>query len=211
MKCILLWIKVIWFVGLLLLVACSSAPKKNSVPMGREGRAMEFPVPDKNVSKGISSKLQKEYEQALNDIKRGEYDKAEKNLESIIAQAPELAGPYINLGIIRLNEASLDEAEKWFVKAKAQSARNPEIYNYLGIIYRQQGRFKEAEQAYKKAIEMNSMFAKAYLNLGVLYDLYLPNYALAMNNYKQYQTFNPDDKRVETWIIDLGQRAQASN
>ena len=159
----------------------------------------------------ISSPVKRDYEQALIYMQNANYVQAEKVFKRVIGAQNNLAGPYINMGIIRLKEGKLEEAEKYFLSANEKNASNADVQNYLGIIYRQQGRFTEAESAYKKAIQQKPEFAKAYLNLGVLYDLYMGNYPAALNNYRQYQVFRPNDKRVKGWIVDLNQRMQASN
>jgi len=205
MKCIALLIKPLLVTCLIFLVACSGKTVKTSAQSVSSGGGVPL------AAKKISSPVKRDYDQALVYMQNSNYLQAERVFKRIISVEASLAGPYINLGIIRLKEGNLDEAERQFLLAKERNGSNAEVYNYLGIIYRQQGRFQEAESAYKRAIKQKPKFAKAYLNLGVLYDLYLGDYPAALKNYKQYEQFEPNDKRVKGWIIDLGQRMQASN
>lgn len=201
------WISIFLVIVLFFLGACSSKPKKSDA----QNTKVMHQTNVKPVSVNVNPTVKRDYDQALVFMKQGEYTKSEKLLKRLIAMQPNLVGPHINMGIIRLNEAAFTEAETHFKNANKLKPDNAEVYNYLGIIYRQLGRFSDAEQAYKNAIKYNPRLAKAYLNLGVLYDLYLPNYSAALENYKQYKAFDPQNKAVQNWIMDLNQRMQASN
>lgn len=204
MRCIARWINLFLLASVLMLSACAGKPEKSiSTP--------SLVASDISRASNVSPLVKRDYEQALVYMQKGDYNQAEALLTDIVNKDQSLAGPYINLGIIRLKQDDFNKAEKLFLDAEARNPANAEVQNYLGIIYRQQGRFIEAEQAYKKAIRLKPMFAKAYLNLGVLNDLYLGNYKAALRNYEQYLVFNPEDKKVESWIIDLNQRMQATN
>ncbi|MDX1811271.1 MAG: tetratricopeptide repeat protein [Gammaproteobacteria bacterium] len=206
MKYTLRWISIL-LVGAMLLTACGGkATHKNGNARFQGGSAV-----DSHRALNVSPMVKQDFAQALELMRQKDFIRAESLLKKLVQTNPELAGPYINLGIIRLNEGNYEESEKYFKEAIAHKSFNPQAYNYLGVIYRQSGRFEEAEQAYKMAIQQDANFASAYLNIGVLYDLYLRNYAAALNNYKQYLIFNPDDKRVKNWITDIHQRMQATN
>lgn len=200
------WIKILLALSITAIAACASKPENRSFSSPNSVRQSSL-VPQGN----INPLLKREYDQALAFMKKADYQRAEKILKGIIEKDASLAGPYINLGIIRLKEGNLIQAEQLLLDAQAKSANNPEVQNYLGIVYRQQGRFNDAEAAYKKAIQLNPNYAKAYLNLGMLYDLYLGNYTAALKSYRQYQVLQPQDKTVENWIIDLNHRMQANN
>ena len=63
-----------------------------------------------------------------------------------------------------------------------------------------------------KAITLEPGYALAYYNLAILYDLYVQRPELALENYQQYLSLEPDDgtAEVERWIADLRRRVSAT-
>ncbi len=206
MPCTAPCIKILLCILVLAIAACSSTGSK---PKGH-GQPSKAVVSQGMMEKNISPQVKRSYQQALDLMRSKKYRKAEKVLQQITELEPDLAGPYVNLGIIYYNQEKYETAEKFFQQALQRNPENADIHNFLGVTYRQQGHFKAAEKAYKQAIAINPRLAKVYLNLGVLYDIYLANISAAIENYLQYQKLNPNDKRVNNWLADLNQRLQAS-
>jgi Flp pilus assembly protein TadD len=125
---------------------------------------------------------------------------------------PELAGPLLNLALLRMRQGDESAARDYFDKAAATCTNCAPVWNGLGVLNRQQGQFREAEQAYLKAIELDPAYALAYYNLAVLYDLYIQRPELALVNYQQYLSLGADDgnAEVERWIADLRRRVSAT-
>jgi len=155
----------------------------------------------------VPADVKKGYARALKLMKKERYDQAETLLLDISVKAPDLAGPYTNLGIIYARTDRGPEAEKAFLRAIEIKPDNPPTYNQLGILYRESGRFKEAQAAYEKALAINPDYAYAHLNLGITLELYLQLPQQALTHYETYQQLQKkEDKQVKLWIIDLKRR-----
>lgn len=194
-----------------LMAAC--APKvavKQTVDARNMQSAQVKPVVREKVL--VSDQTKRLYQSALSDIQRSDYANAEKKLLSVIQQAPGVSTPQLNLGIIYLEQGRLSDAEAIFSQAVAANPMFVQAYNYLGIVLREQGKFTQAERAYSAALNINPNYAIAHRNIGILYDLYLRNYGKAAQHYARYSQLAPkDNKEVQAWLLDLQQRATASN
>jgi tetratricopeptide (TPR) repeat protein len=155
----------------------------------------------------IDPEILDQYQHALSLMADEKFSHAEKILQKIIDSHPELAGPYVNIGIIDLKTDKTSEAEHAFKQAIEHSPDNVIARNQLGILYRKSGRFDEALQMYNKALEIDPQYANAHLNLGILYDLYLNKPEMALTQYQRYlDLINEEDKQVELWIADIKNR-----
>jgi Flp pilus assembly protein TadD len=93
---------------------------------------------------------------ALDLIRHERYEQAQAMLNSITRDHPDLAGPYVNLGIVDVRLGRPAEAERAFRSALDRQPDNAVAYNQLGVIYREQGRFAEARGAYERAIDIDA-------------------------------------------------------
>lgn len=178
------------------LTGCATAPVEKS------GQS-----PGTKETRTVPVDIKKSYSRALKLMKKERYDEAETLLLAISEEAPNLAGPYINLGIIYARDNRGPEAEKAFLKAIQIKPDNAPTYNQLGILYRESGRFKEAQAAYEKALAIKPDYAYAHLNLGITFDLYLQQPQQALTHYEAYQQLQKkEDRQVKLWIIDLKRR-----
>jgi len=153
-----------------------------------------------------------QYQRALTLMAAEKFDRAEIALREIIITHPDLAGPYINLGMIYAQTDRTVDAEHAFEQAIECNPENAIVYNQQGILYRKTGRFDQAVQAYNKALEIDPDYTNAHLNLGILYDLYLNQPEMALIQYKQYQSLTPEeDKQVGLWIDEINLRINQSS
>lgn len=161
---------------------------------------------------GPTPELMADYSAALAIVQSGDDAAAESALQAFSAEHPELAGPLLNLALLRMRQGDETAARDYFTKAGAVCTSCAPVWNGLGVLYRQQGQFREAEQAYLKAITLEPGYALAYYNLAILYDLYVQRPELALENYQQYLSLEPDDgtAEVERWIADLRRRVSAT-
>lgn len=198
---------------LLLMVGCSHTPVApiTTTRPATEGTETGPSSGDKDAVKTsvdiIDPEMLEQYKTALSLMADEKFSRAEKILQKIIDDHPELAGPYVNIGIIYQKTDKTSEAEDAFKQAIEDNPENVIARNQLGILYRKSGRFDEALQMYNKALEIDPQYANAHLNLGILYDLYLDKPEMALTQYQRYlELINEEDKQVELWIADIKNR-----
>ena len=193
----------------LALAGCASAPPRSpaapaAAPVGTE-RASD---PAAAVPEALASA----YDRAVQALASGNYTEAELELEALVLEYPDFAGPYVNLAIIYMHDGRQADAEEALTRALELDPASAPANNQLGILRRQQGQFADAERAYEAAIAADPDYALAYLNLGVLLDLYLKRGADALASYERYQALRgSEDETVAKWIIDLRRRVGAAD
>jgi tetratricopeptide (TPR) repeat protein len=198
-------------VASLALGGCSSLPVSSKAPAQAADQGAGQPA-GQPPAKAVE--LPRDYDKALVLMQSGDYQAAIPVLQAFIDGHPDLAGPYVNLGIAYQQTAQTEAALKAFNKALQLNPANAAAHHQLGILYREQGNFEAALAAYNQALKLDNGYALAHRNIGILYDLYLQQPALAIQHYKQYlELADNGDKRVNGWVIDLERRsgtAQAS-
>jgi tetratricopeptide (TPR) repeat protein len=154
-----------------------------------------------------SAALPDDYDKALVLMQAGDYQAALPVLRQFIDSNPELAGPYINLGIACQHTGQDEAAMEALRRAVELNPANAAAHHQLGILYREQGQFDAALQAYNRALKLDAGYALAHRNIGILYDLYLGQPALALEHYRKYLELAPDpDPSVDRWVVDLARR-----
>ncbi len=155
----------------------------------------------------IDPKVQQKFSTAMDFMAGSRLEDAERILLELTQSHPDLSGPYVNLGIIYLDQGLLEKAESSFVTAIKTNPSNASAHNHYGIVLRNQGRFDDAQMSYENALVADPEFYNAHLNLGVLHDLYLQQPQLAIDHYKSFQKLSgAEDKTVKIWISDLTRR-----
>lgn len=154
----------------------------------------------------ISNDVRTDYNRALALLAEERYDDGIVLLESIVAAAPHLSAPRIDLGIAHHHAGNLDAAEKILAQATALYPDHPVAQNELGIVYRETGRFAEARRHYEAALAVYPGYHYARRNLAILCDLYLADLDCALRNYEAYMTTVDEDAEAVVWIADIRQR-----
>ncbi len=148
-----------------------------------------------------------DFQQALTALKQGKDDDAITLFNAVAQSRPDLAAPYINIGLMALKRGDLQQAETALQHAATLKPELAMIHNSLGILYRHSGRFAEAEAAYLKALQCQPDYANAHLNLGILYEIYLSKPGAALTHYQRYQELSGEtNEMTKKWIIDLQRR-----
>ena len=193
--------KLAWPMALAALQACMAPPLATQGDGGHARKAVDSTGAKPAAS--VPPQAQTELDAALTLVKAGQHEQAIEAFKKLATTVPDSAIPSINL---HKKLDKLDLAETHLKQALVIEPDNPVAGNELALLYRETGRFAEARAMYEKTLAKYPHFAMAQKNLGVLCDLYLKDYACAIDHYKTYASSAPDDKRVEIWIADLQKR-----
>lgn len=196
------------------IAGCAGTPDAPRA-VGEDAGSAPGPQPAVEAGRGdgptVSPGAAQHFEAALALLRRGRLDDAAIAFEAMTVAYPDLAGPWLNLAIVRARDGRTDEAERALRAAIERNPRNPVAHDLLGQLYRGQGRFEEARDAYQSALRIDPDYAAAHLNLAILLDLYLQQLPQALAHYERYRRLGGDDRAlVERWIADLRQRLAAS-
>lgn len=169
------------------------------------------PDPVAPAKQAATDPLHDDYNRALDMLKQGNDAEALALFETLSQSRPDLAAPFINIGLIALKRDDLHAAEAAFLHASTLKPELAVIHNGLGITYRRQGRFAEAETAYLKALQCAPDYASAHLNLAILYDVYLGRLDAALEHYERYRAQGgTENDTASKWVLDLKQRLSAN-
>jgi Flp pilus assembly protein TadD len=151
------------------------------------------------------------FDRALAAMRNENWIEAEFELEQLVLEYRDFAGPWVNLAVIYSQDDRYDEAMDALDQALVLNPEHAAALNQKGILLREQGEFAAAEQAYRSAISADPGYAIAHYNLGVLLDLYLRRQTEALAAYETYQSLrNEPDETVARWIVDLRRRLGVS-
>ena len=154
----------------------------------------------------VSETVRMDYDNALLLLEQGRADEGIAMLERVVAEAPDVSGPRIDLGIAAHRKGDLEAAEQHLLAALELNPDHPVVHNELGIIYRKTGRFSEARRSYEAALAIYPGYHHARRNLGVLCDRYLADLECALESYQAYLQTVPEDAQASMWIADLQNR-----
>ena len=153
---------------------------------------------------------QAKFERAVVLLQAEDWQVAESILLEVTADQPELAGPWVNLALSRLQLGAVDEAQEALQQALKVNPNNCDALNHAALLARKAGNFSVAESHYQTCIEANPSYLSARLNLGILYELYMGRYGEALALYHDYQlALAEPDPQVNGWLLDLERRVAA--
>lgn len=128
---------------------------------------------------------------ALIRAKRGEADKAMKDLEALRKDNNNDHKIFTAMGIIN-TEDDITAALSYFNKAVEKNPDDFLAWFNIGLIYENDEVFEEAGRAYKNAVRINPLFAQAQNNLGYTYKE-RHFYAYAVEHYQRAIELRPDN------------------
>ncbi len=155
--------------------------------------AGKYSLRSKFVSGTEYAKKRIHYNLALDYKKRGEINKAIKELLIALKIDPNYAKAHSLLGTIYSDIGKSLDAISEFIKALKNDPKNSKIYNNLGVEYYKIGKIKEAFINFKKALEIDTNNYEAYNNLAVVMEDF-KRYNDAVVLYKKAMQLNPKYK-----------------
>jgi Flp pilus assembly protein TadD len=158
----------------------------------------------------IDSGTRSEYQRAIALLNRNRAAEGIALLESVTAEAPELASPQIDLAVAYRSVRRFDDSVQRLTGVLERTPDHPMALNELGITYRHMGRLAEARTSYERALTVIPGYHYALRNLGVLCDLYLNDLRCALEQYEHYSALVADDPDVDMWIADVKTRIGAA-
>jgi tetratricopeptide (TPR) repeat protein len=102
-------------------------------------------------------------------FQHGYLDQAAESFQQVIAQKPDDAEAYYNLGTLNLRRHELEQARQALEQSLKLRPNYPEAWNNLGMIAAQQGQGDDAVKNFQQALLLRPDYATALLNLGNLY------------------------------------------
>lgn len=179
----------------MLIAGCASTPRTDNIlPASDTQQKPAAPVKD----------AEGKHRYVLALMNDENWTEAATELEVLTAARPGLAGPWVNLGIVRTMLGDSAAAESAFKRALDANAGSAEAWNQLGMLYRRSGRLEEARSAYNSGLQSSPNHADLHWNLAILHDRYLPDPVIALAHYERYQQLTKsDDPQLTHWIASL--------
>jgi Flp pilus assembly protein TadD len=117
--------------------------------------------------KALPNDLQDLATAARKNIEQGKYRTAEKQYQTVLAEAPKNLDALSNLGVAYFRTGKIRSAESTLKKALIIAPNDDFVLTTLGIVHYRQSKFDDALRELRKAIEINPNSATAHNYLGI--------------------------------------------
>ncbi|MDD5015917.1 MAG: tetratricopeptide repeat protein [Atribacterota bacterium] len=107
------------------------------------------------------------FEKAEDYLKKGNFNQAIRELETVLEEYPDDPRRYNKLGVCCASVRDFIKAKSYFEKALVLDLKYPGPYNNLGNIYLEEKEYEKSIELYKKALELNPDYTAAHSNLGL--------------------------------------------
>ncbi|MDX1452689.1 MAG: tetratricopeptide repeat protein [Oleiphilaceae bacterium] len=179
---------------IVLLAACAGKPQREvAVP---KTPVVTSPAPV------LTPEQEQSYRQAVDWLAAGKQDLAKQRFESLLETQPRLAGAYVNLALIALQNDQASKLSELLERALSLNPKNVDALLLKANVAQAAGDFTEAEQLLLQAANVAPDHPQVQYNLGVLYELYLQEFDRAKKHYERYVATSDqqDTAMVERWI-----------
>lgn len=156
----------------------------------------------------LSEAQQQQFVQAAKAMEITDYLKAQKILQSLYKQQPNVHVLGFNIALCQYNLGELDAAQTSVNQLLVQDKNMAKAQNLAGLLAVKNGQFEAGKQHYLKAINVEPNYANALYNLALLYDVYLQDVQAAVNYYGKYLAIVQDDEQTQGWYEQLSSSLQ---
>lgn len=190
-----------------LLQGCAGSSPLSMIPGMGDGRAEKRAATDSVEQPVVKAEIEATYQAALNQIRASNRASARELLVKVTQAEPGLAGPWINLARLDMQDENYVAAREALDKALAANPSNCVAYTEYGVLLRKLGEFAAAQEMYQACLAVSPSHADTYYNLGILYELYLGRMQDALIAYRQYLELSPTpEPKVRGWVTELERR-----
>jgi tetratricopeptide (TPR) repeat protein len=172
----------------------------NSISNSTQNRYLEqADIKLANVPKSVIS----QYQQAIELMRRQQWQAADNLFDNVIAAQPQLSGAYVNKALSALQQDNIAAANSLLNKAIQVNTDNPYAHQIKAGLLRIQGQYEQAEQHYRTALAIWPRYPEAQVNLAILLELYRGQYAEARQYYLAYLANQPDNQQAKRWLAGV--------
>ena len=125
-------------------------------------------------------------------FQHGYLAQATESFQQVIAEKPNYAEAYYNLGTLKLKSNDYSKARQYLETTVKLRQNYPEAWNNLGMIAAHEGKPDEAVENFQRSIEQRPTYAIALLNLGNVYRRQ-KNYSKALECLQRTLEIEPAD------------------
>ena len=190
-----------------LLQGCAGSSPLSIVPGMGNDRVEKRVAVDRAPQPVVKAEVEAAYQAALDQIRASNRAAARQLLLMVTQSEPGLAGPWINLARLDMQDENYVAAREALDKAIAANPSNCVAYTEYGVLLRKLGEFEAAQEMYQACLAVSPSHADTYYNLGILYELYLGRMQEALIAYRQYLELSPEpEPKVRGWVTELERR-----
>lgn len=150
-----------------------------------------------------------QYQQALQAMRKKQWQEANALLDQVIQSQPQLSGSYVNKAIIARQFETSIQARQWLDKAIEINPLNPYAYNLLAQLAQEKGLFEDAEKNYQFALTIWPAYPEVHANFAVLLELYRGRLDEAKQHYLTYLELRPNEVMVQRWLAGVNLKISA--
>ena len=155
----------------------------------------------------LTPEQQGRMDSARSAMAAGQWAQAGAVLEKLKADRPNVSEIHASLGWVARNKGDNSLAVTHYEKAFELNPNDAASANNLALLLKENNRFREAVTVLEEGLRYSPDTADLHYNLAVIAELYLLDYAKALNHYRRYRDLaSQEGQLVAGWIADLERR-----